>query len=178
MADNLLKEEELFAWQIDFFDNEANRIRNNRKRKQRATDFTVQLRIETENTNGWLHLQSQITVGRKPSQTKRSIKTQVDLSMFNDLVAIREEEALEAKDGFDIQPVISSFYKKDCKFEGMIPSFYCMFMKKKNENFNILLALGEFVEWIPLDLKVSDTHTIYNAERRIKMQSGFVRKGY
>ena len=48
MADNLLKEEELFAWQIDVFDNEANRIRNNRKRKQRATDFTVQLRIETE----------------------------------------------------------------------------------------------------------------------------------
>lgn len=178
MANNLLTEEEVFAWQIDVFDNEANRKRNNQKRKQRATDFTIQLRIETANTNGWLHLQSQITTRRKPSQTKRSIKTKVDLDMFNQLVAIREEVALEAKQGFDIQPVISSFYKKGCKFEGMIPSFYCIFMKVRNQNHRIFLALGNWCEWIPLELKNSETHTIYNAERRNKMQSGFVRKGY
>lgn len=178
MANKLLKEEEVFAWQIDVFDNEANRKRKKAERKPRATDYTVQLRIETANTNGWLHLQSQITKSRKPSQTKRSIKTQVDLEMFNELVNIREQEALEAKEGFDIQPVISSFYKKSCKFEGMIPSFYCMFMKNKNKNHKILLALGDWCEWIELELKNSETHTIYHAERRIKMQSGFVRNGY
>ena len=178
MANQLLKKEEVFAWQIDVFDNEANRIRNNRERKQRNTDFTIQLRIETENTNGWLHLQSQITQGRAPSQTKRAVKTDIDLQMFNDLKILREDAALDAKNGFDVKPVISSFYEKNCKSQGMLPTFYCMFMKKRKEKHKILLALGEWVEWIELDVKQSETHTIYHAEERLKMQTGFVRKGY
>ncbi|SVD08084.1 uncharacterized protein METZ01_LOCUS360938, partial [marine metagenome] len=109
---DLLEQEEVLAYQIDVFDNEANRVRQNREKKTNATDFTVSLRLETENTDGWLNLQSQITVGRKPSQTKRSIRTKVDLDIFKQMVALREDFHITNKVGFDIKPVISSFYKK------------------------------------------------------------------
>jgi|TARA_Y100000296_G_C5122012_1_gene230906 hypothetical protein len=175
---DLLEQDEVLAYQIDVFDNEANRLRQNREKKPNATDFTVSLRLETENTDGWLNLQSQITVGRKPSQTKRSIRTKVDLDIFKQMVAYREDFHLTNKVGFDIKPVISSFYKKQCKSEGMIPSFYCMFLKETNEEHSILLQFGNWREYILLTQKTSDTHTIYSAQERFRYTNEFKRRGY
>jgi hypothetical protein len=174
----LLEQEEVLAYQIDVFDNEANRVRQNRERSKNATDFTVSLRLETENTDGWLNLQSQITVGRKPSQTKRSIRTQIDLDIFKQIMIVREDFHLTNKVGFDIGPVISSFYKKKCKSEGMIQSFYCMFMKEKNEQHGLYIRLGNWIEYVELTLKTSDTHTIYSAQERYRYAEGFQRRGY
>ena len=175
---DLLEQEEVLAYQIDVFDNEANRVRQNRERGKNATDFTISLRLETENTDGWLNLQSQITVGRKPSQTRRSIRTKVDLNIFKQMVDVREDFHLTNKVGFDINPVISSFYKKQCKNEGMIPSFYCMFMKEKNEQRGVYIRLGNWSEYVELTLKTSDTHTIYSAQERYSYAEGFQRRGY
>lgn len=175
---DLLQTEEVLAYQVDVFDNVQNAIRHNRKRSKNASDFTISLRLETENTNGWLNLQSQVTVGRKPSQTKRAIRTQIDLEIFKEIMVQREDAVLHNTTGFDIKPVISSFYKKKNKNEGMIPSFYCMLMKEKNEDYGLYIRLGDFIEYTILRQKNSETHTIYSAEERYKYAEGFQRRGY
>ena len=109
---DLLQKEEVLAYQVDVFDNVQNALRHNRKRSKNASDFTISLRLETENTNGRLNLQSQVTVGRKPSQTKRAIRTHIDLEIFKEIMVQREDAVLHNTSGFDIKPVISSFYKK------------------------------------------------------------------
>ena len=180
--ENLLEEQEVFAYQVDVFDNEANRFRGNKDKpkSQRATDFTISLRLETENTDGWLHLQSQITIGRKPSQTRRAIRTQVDMDIFKEMCANRDELTLGSKQigTWDIKPVISSFYKKKCKSEGMIPSFYCIFMKEAKQPHTSYLRLGNWHQYIELDVKESDTHTIYAHQERFHLSDQFQRKGY
>ena len=178
--ENLLEKEEILAYQIDVFDNEANRFRANKDRPKKFSDFTISLRLETENTDGWLHLQSQITVGRKPSQTKRSIRTQVDMDIFKEMCADRDEltRSTSQLGQWEIKPTISSFYKKKCKSEGMIPSFYCIFMKEKHKPHGIYLRLGNWTEYMELGVKESDTHTIYSSQERFHLLDKFHRRGY
>ncbi len=179
---NLLEKEEVVAYQVDVFDNEANRLRANKgkPRSKRPSDFTISLRIETENTDGWLSLQSQITVGRKPSQTRRTIRTEVDMNIFNEICADRDEVTMSTKkvNQWEIKPVVSSFYKKKCKSEGMIPSFYCIFMKEVGHPHQLYLRLGNWKELIELDAKESETHTIYSAQERFRLLDKFHRRGY
>lgn len=170
----MLKTDEIHAIQIDLFDN------RNQHEDDRRSDLAIRLRIETPNTDGsWFHATGQITEGRKPSQTRRTITDQLDKECFDQFVELREELQIKNTKGWDFKPVITSFYPRGEKRAGRIPTFYAMVWKKPNEGWQIFVQLGEFAERYKLEDKDSKTHKIYYiAERYVYRDQEDLRKKY
>lgn len=144
---DVLRKEHLFAIQVDLFDN--------RPAKNKSLAFAV--RIETDKTQGkWFHLAAQISEKRAPSQTKRYLKTNFDVELFNNLVNYREELAFTNKSGWDFSPVISTFYEKNNKAGGNLPSIMALVWKETGENWQLLMNIGYYRELLTLEPKINN----------------------
>lgn len=170
----MINEEEIHAVQLDLFDN------RNTANDYIKSDLVLRLRFETPKTDGqWYHATGQLTEGRKPSQTRRSIQDAMDMEIFEEFVDLREQLYMNNVDGWDFKPVITSFYPKGEKKAGRIPTFYACVFKNKNQPWEVYIRLGNFIKHYKLEDKDSRTHKIYYiAERYVYNDVKNVRHRY
>jgi hypothetical protein len=141
---DIIRKENMFAIQVDLFDN-----RHNGK-----DGLGLAVRIETDKTDGaWFHLSSQMSSKRKPSQTKRYVKTSFDMELFNYMKDMREQLSLTNKTGWDFTPVITTFYEKNHKAAGILPSIMGLVWKETGDDWRIIMNIGHYRENLLLEPK-------------------------
>ena len=141
---DILRKENMFAIQVDLFDN----------RDPTKDSLGLLVRIETDQTSGnWFHLATQLTAKRKPSQTKRYLKTNFDNDLFNTFKSQREDLQLTNKVGWDFTPVITTFYEKNNKAKANLPSLMGLVWKDKGDDWHLLMNVGYYQEVLKLEPK-------------------------
>lgn len=151
----MLNKEDLYAIQIDLFDNRDSA-------SSHRSDVAIRARIETNQTQGrWFEISGQLKDGRKPSQTRRNLEEERDFEIFKQLVEYREQLQLDCRDGWDFKPTISTFYPKGQKKMGNIPTFMALVSKQRNDEWEIAINLGNWCGRYTLEDKGSKTHKIY-----------------
>lgn len=161
----MIKSEEIYAIQMDLFDN------RNKNESNTKSPVMLRLRIETNNTNGdWFQATANMLPDRKPSQTRRTITSHMDSEIFETLVLHREMLQVDNTVGWDYKPVISTFHEKGTRKSGSIPTFFCMVYKERGKDWKVIINLGEFCKEYTLEEKQSQTHEIYFADERFVYQ--------
>lgn len=161
----MIKTEELFAIQLDLFDN------RNRNESNTKSPVMLRLRIETNNTAGdWFHATASMAPDRKPSQTRRTITNKLDQDIFDTLVSHRESLQVSNQKGWDFKPVISTFHQRGSRKAGSIPTFFAMLYRQVDEDWRVIINVGEFCKEYKLEDKQSDTHDIFFAHERFVYQ--------
>jgi hypothetical protein len=168
---DILRNEDMYAIQIDLFDN--------RPVKDKSLAFAV--RIETDKTAGkWFHMGAQISAKRAPSQTKRYLKTNFDVALFNNFKGLREDLSLSNENGFDFTPVIATFYEKNNKAGGILPSVMGLVWKEREQPWQVLMNVGYYQKAFILEPKSNAYNKkIYYAFERNKYNDDIsFRKGF
>jgi hypothetical protein len=156
----MLNKEDLYAIQIDLFDNRDSA-------QTHRSDVAVRARIETNQTQGrWFEISGQMKDGRKPSQTRRNLAEEQEFKIFNELVQYREQLQLDCEDGWDFKPTISTFYPKGQKKMGNIPTFLALVHKENESDWEIAINLGNWCGKYTLEDKGSKTHRVFFANDR------------
>lgn len=168
---DIIRKENMFAIQVDLFDN----------RHTKKDSLGLAVRIETDKTEGkWFHLAAQLANKRKPSQTKRYLKTNFDSELFETFKSNREELATSNTSGWDFHPVITTFYEKNNKSAGNLPSIMGLVWKETGDDWQLLMNVGYYREVISLQPKLNNTgHQIFYGFERYQYNDNIsFRRGF